>query len=339
MTATSTHSAKRVRFRECLDGRAASGQLGRTPPLPIPAAAMSHPVEPRPPDRTARVTIGGGHRVIAYDYGDGGEVVLLLNGGPGLPCEYLREPHLWLLEHGYRVVTYDQLGCGRSDRPDDPGLWRIERYVEEVEAVRTALDLGPVHLLGHSWGGWLSIEYALAHPEGLRSLVLADTCADMPHLATELQRLRGALGAETVAMMQRHEALGSLDHPEYQAAITLLNHRHVCRLDQWPEPLERSLADWNMAVYGAMQGPNEFLYVGNLKDWTRLEDLPRITVPTLVVTGLHDEIGPACALLVRNALPDAEVVVFKNSSHMPFYEEPDPYRACLLRFLEGLPRG
>ena len=192
---------------------------------------------------------------------------------PGLPCDYLREAHSFLADHGFRVVTFDQLGTGKSDRPTDESLWSITRYVEEVETIRTALDLGKVHLLGHSWGGWLAIEYAVHHGDKLKTLLLEDTVADMPHLISELERLRGALGSETIAMMQRHEAQGTITHPEYMAAITLLNYRHVCRLEEWPAPVKRSLDDWNMGPYMTMQGPNEFLYTGNLKDWNRVPDL------------------------------------------------------------------
>ena len=115
------------------------------------------------PDSSTKVRVDG-HEVVTYSYGDGhAEVLFLLNGGPGLACDYLREPLLRMVGEGYRVVTYDQLGTGKSDQPTDPALWTIERYVEEVEAVRKALGLGRVHLLGHSWGGWLGIEYALTY--------------------------------------------------------------------------------------------------------------------------------------------------------------------------------
>lgn len=291
------------------------------------------------PDETREVAIGG-HRVVTYSFGSGEEVVLLLNGGPGLPCDYLRDSHSCLIDHGYRVVAFDQLGTGRSDRPLDPSLWTITRYVEEVEAVRRALDLGPVHLVGQSWGGWLAIEYALTHPEALRTLILENTVADIPHLIGELNRLRDALGSETVAMMQRHEAEGTLSHPEYQAAITILNYRHVCRLPEWPAPVRRSLDEWNMAPYEAIQGPNEFTYVGNLKDWNRVPDLHRITVPVLITVGAHDELTPACAMRMKLALPDAELTVFPNSSHMPFFEEPAAFFPVLTDFLRrhrGMP--
>lgn len=284
------------------------------------------------PDDRVEVDVDG-HRVIAYVFGTGGETLFCLNGGPGLPCDYLREAHSCLIDEGYRVVAFDQLGTGAADRPEDPALWTIERYVEETETVRRTLGLGKVHLLGHSWGGWLAIDYALKYKDNLKTLILEDTVADMPHLVTELERLRAALGSETVAMMQKHEAEGSIDHPEYMAAITLLNYRHVCRLPVWPAPVDRSLGDWNMGPYVAMQGPNEFLYTGNLKDWNRIPDLPRLDLPCLITTGEHDELTPACALRMKNALPDAELAVFRNSSHMPFYENPDDYYPRLIDFL------
>ena len=104
------------------------------------------------PDLYQDVTVDG-YTVKTYSFGKGDEVVFCLNGGPGLPCDYLRDSHSCLKFEGYRVVAFDQLGTGLSDRPDDQSLWNIERYVTEVETVRQVLGLGKVHLLGQSWGG------------------------------------------------------------------------------------------------------------------------------------------------------------------------------------------
>jgi proline iminopeptidase len=93
------------------------------------------------------------YEVIATCQGEGNETVLLLHGGPGLPSNYLLDAHSFLTDFGYKIATWDQLGCGMSDKPSDPSLWRIERFVEEVEIVRKALKLENVYLLGHSWGG------------------------------------------------------------------------------------------------------------------------------------------------------------------------------------------
>jgi proline iminopeptidase len=285
------------------------------------------------PDQIVRVPVHG-HEVVAYSFGTGDEVILCLNGGPGLGCDYIRDSHSRLAGDRYRVVAFDQLGCGASDRPDDTSLWTLERYVEEVEIVRTTASLGKVHLLGQSWGTWLGIEYALTYPDAFKTLIVVDGAASVPHLLTEVERLRGALGSETVAMMQRHEAEGTLDHPEYKGAIEVLNYRHICRLQTWPDALLRSMASFNAAPYRAIQGPNEFCYTGSIRDWDRLDQLHRIVQPALIMCGWHDVGTPACARLMHEALPNGQIAVFPNSSHMPFFEEPEAYFGVLRSFLD-----
>lgn len=288
----------------------------------------------RQPDKVTRITVHGGHKVAAYSYGAGQEALLCLHGGPGLSSDYLRDSHSRLAAGRFSVVSYDQLGCGASDRPDDPSLWSLSRYVEEVEMVREALGLGRVHLLGQSWGAMLAIEYALAYPDAIKTLILADGAASVPHLVGEQQRLRAALGPETVAMMQRHEAEGTFEHPEYTAAIDILTFRHVCRLRVWPDSLLRSVSGVNNAVYHALQGPNEFLFTGALKDWDRLGDLHRIDRPALVLCGQYDHVTPACSELMHDALPDSRLAIFPQSSHLPFLEEPEAYFEVLQFFLD-----
>jgi proline iminopeptidase len=246
----------------------------------------------------------------------------------------VRDSHSFLADHGYRVVVFDQLGSGRSDKPKDESLWNISRFIEEVEAVRSSLKLGKVHLLGQSWGTWLGTEYCLAYPEHVKTYVIANGSGSVPQTIREMNRLRESLGAETVAMMLRHEAEGTIDHPEYLAAVTILYHRHVCRADPWPLPVKRSLEGVAMDVYGTMWGPNEFRCIGTLKEWDRLEDMKKITVPCLILTGQHDELTPACAMSMHQSLPHAELRIFRNSSHMPFWEEPTEYFQVLMKFLD-----
>ena len=125
-------------------------------------------------------------------FGDGevpGRLPLLcLHGGPGgthLPLEGLGQ----LSEQGRRVVYYDQLGSGDSDRPDDPSLWTVETYVEQLRSVRDGLGLDEVHLFGTSWGGMLALEYAFTEPPGLKSLILNSTPTSAPRWAEEGHRL------------------------------------------------------------------------------------------------------------------------------------------------------
>ncbi len=291
-------------------------------------------MDDRKPDETFNVAVDG-HNVVAYSYGQGDEVLFCLNGGPGLPCDYVRDSHSWLADKGYRVVAFDQLGTGKSDRPEDTSLWTVERYVEETEIVRKALDLGVVHLYGQSWGTWIGIDYALKYPQNFKTITLANGAGDIPHLASELKRIRQSLGAETEAMMQRHEAEDTLDHPEYEAAVTILNYRHVCRLDSWPDAVNRSVLDWSMGPYKTIWGSNEFSPDGNIKDWNRIPDLGRITQPALVVCGQHDHLTPACSQKMHDALPDSRIKVFENASHLSMWEVPEAYFEVLLGFLDS----
>lgn len=301
---------------------------------------MNLPSTPSPVVR--KIRLREGFDVVAYHYGPephaAREVLVGVNGGPGLPCAYLRESHASLADAGRSVVFYDQLGCGASDRPKDPALWTLHRYVAELEQVRAALGIERFHLLGHSWGTWLGTEYCLTHPERVASYIAADGAVDIPHLVAELHRLRAALGDETVRMMVRREADGSIGHPEYQAAITLLNYRHVCRLDQWPAALQASVSDWNMDPYCTMQGPNEFTYTGNMKDWNRIPALDAIQCPCLVLCGEFDELSPACSRRIHDALPHSKLVVFRDCSHMPFYERPSEYFPVVRAFLAEVSR-
>jgi proline-specific peptidase len=158
-----------------------------------------------------------GHRVWYRRSGEGGIPLLVLHGGPGAGHDYLGP--LEGLAGGREVAFYDQLGCGRSDRPDDASLWKIDRFVAEVDAVRGALGLDEVHLLGQSWGGWLAIEYMLTRPSGIVGLVLASTSASIRQFVAEAEKLKAALPPEVYETMRRHEAAGELHHPDYEGAV------------------------------------------------------------------------------------------------------------------------
>jgi proline-specific peptidase len=264
--------------------------------------------------------------------GRDGIPLLVLHGGPGAGHDYL-EP-LEGLATGRQVVLYDQLGCGRSDQPDDRSLWRMERFVAEVGQVRDALGLKRIHLFGQSWGGWLAIEYMLSQPVGVVSLVLASTSASIPQFVAEAARLKAALPPDVYHTLQRHEAAGDLHHPEYEAAVRQFYARHVCRLDPWPECLLRTVRNLEgNAVYETMNGPNEFTVVGNLKHWDRTDRLGEITLPTLITVGRYDEITPTCAETLRRGIPQAELRLFPDSSHTAHLEETESYLRAVQEFL------
>jgi proline-specific peptidase len=258
--------------------------------------------------------------------------LLVLHGGPGFPHDYL-EDLARLADDGRTVVFYDQIGCGKSDHPDDSALWVIDTFVEEVSAVRDALGLDQVHLLGHSWGGWLALEYALGRPGGLASLVLASAGASLPAFAAETRRLKESLPADVQETIDRHEAEGTTDDDAYTEATMAYYTQWVCRLDPpWPEHLMRSFNNLNHEIYGTMQGP-EWHVTGNLKDWDVSARLGELELPVLVTSGRHDEVTPALVQPLVDGIAGAESVVFEKSAHFAMAEEPDRYREVLDSFL------
>src|SRR5579871_5882185 len=224
-----------------------------------------------------------GYRVWYRTVGGGAEhertPLLILHGGPGAPHDYLENMQA-LASEERRVVFYDQLGCGRSDQPDDPALCVVSRFADEVETVRRALGLERVHILGQSWGGMLAQEYALRQPAELVSLILANSTSSIPLWAVEANRLRLELPAEVNATLLRHEENGTTDSQEYFEAVQVFYDRHVCRIRPLPAFVKRSFDSIGF-VYNYMNGPSEFHVIGVLKDWDVTERLSEIRVPTL----------------------------------------------------------
>lgn len=274
-----------------------------------------------------------GGRVAVYDTGGSGVALLLVAGGPGWSCQSLFAGHARLAERGRRVVAWDPLGCGQSDNPTDTALWTLERYSDEVEAVREALALGDVHLLGQDWGAMVAVEAALKKPSGIKSLVLLTAIGDVDVHLAEAERLRGDLAPETVAMMKRREADGTTDHADYDAAMMEIFARHVCRLDPWPEPFRRSVESLNKPLYDHLQGPNEFRFTGAIAGWSCLDRIGGLAMPACVMAGRHGWCTPHEATLLADALPNAQLAVFEESGHIPYFEEPDAYDAVLSGFL------
>lgn len=271
---------------------------------------------------------------------EGHAPLLLLHGGPGACHDYI-EAIAAVSAAGRRVIIYDQQGCGNSDQPDDPGRWTVDFYVREVDAVREALGLDRLHILGQSWGGMLLMEYLVRRPDGVLSGTIASSPASMPMWVAETARLRADLPADVIAVLDRHEAAGTWDDPEYKAAVDVFYARHVCRVLPNPEPVTRSFAkiDRNPQVYRTMNGPTEFHVVGTLADWDITPRLHSIEVPILITSGRYDEATPAQMAHLAEHIPQAEWVIFEQSGHMSHAEEPDRYMAVLADWLARAEQG
>jgi proline-specific peptidase len=279
-----------------------------------------------------------GYRVwyrIVGDHEEPGKLPLLaLHGGPGACHDYL-ESLEDLAATGRRVIFYDQLGCGNSDHPHNPAMWTVPLYVEEVDDMRRALGLDRLHILGQSWGGMLGMEYALTQPEGLASLIVSDSPASMEQWVAEANRLRDDLPADVQQTLLQHEADGTTNSKEYEAAMLVFYRRHVCRADPGPEYVARSFAKLaeDPEVYNTMNGPSEFHVIGTLRTWNIVDRLGEIRMPTLLLSGRHDEATPAIVETIHRGIPESEWVLFEQSSHMPHVEERERYMQVVGAFL------
>ncbi|HXY86281.1 MAG TPA: proline iminopeptidase-family hydrolase [Gaiellaceae bacterium] len=280
------------------------------------------------------------YRVVGEGEEPGKLPVLCLHGGPGGTHDYL-EPLEELARTGRRAIFYDQIGCGKSDLPDDTSLWVVETFVEEVGAVREHLGLDRLHIFGSSWGGMLAMEYALTQPEGVRSMIVASSPSSMIQWVDEATRLRRDLPADVQATLTRHEEAGTTGDPEYEEAVAVFYRRHLCRVDPMPDCVLRSfqfIAEHGV-VYNTMNGPSEFHVTGLLKNWDITDRLGEIRIPTLVITGEFDEATPAINRTVSGGIPGAESVIYPGVSHMAHVEDTEGYLEALDGFLTRMEAG
>jgi proline iminopeptidase len=287
---------------------------------------------------------GTGHCVFYERYGSAPETVLVLHGGPGSGLAGMRFFGA-LAGDARQVVLWDQLGCGRSDQPDDDSLWRVERFVEEVEAVRTGLGLGRVHLLGQSWGGMLALSYALEHPEAVRSLTLSGTPVSAALLLASITERRLELGASEHMRLLRFEAEGRTTDPAYLDLVVRLHARITRRSTPYePATSEREFRELVLPtfeamgrVYRVMWGEHSFHPTGNLLTWDVSERLSEIRVPALVLCGAHDAVTPEMHRRLAEGIVGARFVIFGQSSHLISLEcESDVYLDVISGFLGRL---
>jgi proline iminopeptidase len=270
--------------------------------------------------------------------------VLLLHGGPGATHEYLEACDSFLPAAGIEYYYYDQLGSGFSDQPDDPSLWQVDRFVEEVEQVRQALGLGPDNfvLYGQSWGGILAIEYALKYQQHLRALVISNMMSSVPaYNAYAEQVLMPAMDQGALAEIKALEAAGQIEDPRYMELLIEQHYvHHVLRMphEDWPDPVVRGFAHINPAIYVSMQGPSELGISSDaiLAEWDRTEDLSTITVPALVIGARHDTMDPAFMEMMAGRLPAGRYLYCPDGSHCAMYDDQHTYFAGLIGFLRSL---
>ncbi|WP_406674797.1 proline iminopeptidase-family hydrolase [Nonomuraea sp. N2-4H] len=274
---------------------------------------------------------------VTGDLTGGRPPLVVLHGGPGSTHDYLL-PLAELSDTGQPVIHYDQLGNGGSTHLPGEGadFWTVRLFLDELDNLLKQLGVADGYLLfGHSWGGMLGAAHAATRPSGLRGLVIANSPASMITWRAEMERLRATLPPEVQETLARHEAAGTTATREYFDAMRVFFARYVCLVDPWPREYQASFMEMhnNPTVYYTMNGPTEFHVVGTLRDWSVEELLPSIEVPTLIISGRHDEATPETVRPFDELIPDSRWEILEHSSHLPHLEEPDRFREVLLAYL------
>ncbi|WP_428553495.1 proline iminopeptidase-family hydrolase [Pseudomonas edaphica] len=273
---------------------------------------------------------------VTGDLSSGRLPLIVAHGGPGCTHDYV-DSFKDLADTGRAVVHYDQLGNGRSTHLRDASadFWNVALFLAELDNLIEHLDISDYALLGQSWGGMLGAEHAVRQPAGLKALIIANSPASMDLWCAAANELRQALPTEVQATLLRHEAAGTTDSAEYRAASDVYYARHVCRVQ--PEPAEvlrtNAAIEDDPTVYHTMNGPTEFHVIGSLRNWSIIERLPRIQVPTLLISGRFDEATPATVQPFADGIRDVRWQIFEQSSHMPHVEEREACMACVGVFL------
>ena len=270
--------------------------------------------------------------------GDGeGLPLLALHGGPGsTSCNYsLLEP----LGDQRPIIRYDQLGSGRSGRPDDLSLWEVARFVEALDIIRQELKLKQFHLLGHSWGAALAGAYLVEKgTSGVASVIFSSPLLSTPLWIEDANYLRSQLPKDIQDILKLHEAADTTNSDEYRIASNVFYERHLTR-GVAKEKVNCDGAPWNQIIYEHMWGPTEFLATGNLIDFDLSDQLYKIDIPALFITGEYDEARPETVSKFQKMIPNSQFIVIKDVAHASLSRAPDDYRRILKEFLDKVEGG
>ena len=294
------------------------------------------------------VKLSNGFEVFTQQFGESEEVkVLVLHGGPACTHEYMLNVAYELPEHAgltgpAEVHMYDQLGSFYSDQPEKD-LWNIERWVQEVDEVRQALDMDSsnFYLLGNSWGGILAMEYALVHQEHLKGLIVCNMQSSIPEYAAyNKSTLRPQMRPSLVDSLEAYEAAGDFQNPTYLELIDQEFYRkHICRLKEWPEEVVGSFARLNYKLYDLMQGPSEFKVGGRIIDWDITPRLGEIGTPTLMVGATHDTMDPAAMARQATLVQRGRALICENGSHLALWDDAEAFFGGVTDFIRDVEEG
>ena len=269
--------------------------------------------------------------------------VLFLHGGPAATHEYFECFESFFPQEGFEFYEYDQLGSYYSDQPKDSSLWTTERFVEEVEQVRQALGMNKdnFYLLGSSWGGILAMEYTLKYQDNMKALMISNMMSSCPKYGKYADEiLAKQMKPEVVKEVKDLETKGQYTSPRYmELLLPNFYQEHLCRLQEWPDAVNRSFKHLNHEIYTMMQGPSEFGISGRLANWDRSADLPKIKIPTLTIGGNHDTMDPEHMKWMSTQVQQGRFLLCPNGSHLSMWDDQKTYMDGVIKFIKDVDGG
>lgn len=269
--------------------------------------------------------------------------ILLLHGGPAMTHEYMECFESFFPKEGFEFYEYDQLGSYYSDQPTDSSLWTIPRFVEEVEQVRQAIgaDSTNFFVLGNSWGGILAMEYALKYQQHLKGLIVANMVASAPEYGKYAEAvLAKQMDTAVLKEVRQLEANKDFENPRYmELLIPNYYKEHICRLQDWPDGLNRSIKHVNGVIYTMMQGPSEFGISGRLASWDVKSRLKEIKTPTLMVGAKHDTMDPEAMKEQSTMVQHGRYLYCPNGSHLAMWDDQQVFMNGVIQFIKDVDDG
>ena len=308
--------------------------LACTKEAPPPAdSAAAAPAPDALPAGEARLAVDGGR--IWYKVSGSGSATpaILLHGGPGFASFYMKS--MEALSADRPVVRYDQLGAGHADGLTDTAKMNIAHFVAELDSLRAKLGYDKFHVIGHSWGTILGLEYYRAHPEHVASLTLMSAALDIPAWEKNAKALVKTLPDSMQKTIAKSEAAGDFKNPAYEAALMEFYGKYVWRTPVQAD-LDSTFAKVNERLYNYMQGPSEFTIVGTLKTYNSTPYLKDVKVPTLFTVGEFDEANPATIKAHAGMTPGAKYAVIPKAAHVVQWDNPEETNRVIRSFLQSV---
>lgn len=270
-----------------------------------------------------------------YEVFGEGEPFILLHGGPGMYHDEL-VPFFMEFAKTHQVIFYDQRGNGKSIMENvNSTTFSTELLVDDIEGLRQAFGIDKLNIIGHSWGGLLSLYYAAKYPENVKRVIAISAApVNLELLIASYENLISRFSSKEWQYIE-----GLWNSEEYHAGNPDI-HNEAMRLSEGRNFYDPSYVDELMAAasFSAETAVNALALAGLGRDMklgvSGQERLANITAPTLIINGRQDFIVTEAPELAHELIKNSKLVWIEESGHYPYIEQPRLFFSELEAFIE-----